>query len=101
MFPLSLGPPTMAVLPSEDSATEMPCAAAPFAPEPTSFGPCCENWASAIWDEKSRPAKNSTESPNILNDPAYVRRSTCEGTSGLTDLRTDLTYQCTNCTMTV
>ena len=30
----------MAVLPSADSATEMPCSAAPTAPVPTSFVPC-------------------------------------------------------------
>src|SRR6516225_10590172 len=38
---LSLGPPTMAVLPSADSATEMPWQALPTAPLPTSFLPCC------------------------------------------------------------
>src|SRR5450631_2633411 len=36
---LSLNPPTMAVLPSADSATEVPCRAAPTAPVPTSFDP--------------------------------------------------------------
>src|SRR5271165_3409232 len=38
---LSLGPPTMAVLPSADSATDMPWRAFPAAPVPTSFSPCC------------------------------------------------------------
>src|SRR5271165_3576566 len=38
---LSLGPPTMAVLPSADSATDMPWRALPTAPVPTSFLPCC------------------------------------------------------------
>jgi hypothetical protein len=38
---LSSGPPTMAVLPSPDSATETPCWAFPTAPAPTSFDPCC------------------------------------------------------------
>src|SRR6516165_9419437 len=37
---LSPGPPTMAVLPSADSATEMPCWAPPTAPVPTSLLPC-------------------------------------------------------------
>src|ERR1019366_2055950 len=37
---LSWSPSTMAVLPSEDKATEMPCSALSTAPEPTSFDPC-------------------------------------------------------------
>src|SRR6478672_3909416 len=39
---LSLGPPMSAVLPSADSASDMPWLAAPTAPEPTSFLPCCD-----------------------------------------------------------
>src|ERR1700691_4045020 len=42
-LPLAAGPPTMAVLPSADSATERPWSAAPTAPLPTSFGPCWVN----------------------------------------------------------
>src|ERR1700757_1704301 len=38
---LSDHPPTMAVLPSADSATDMPWRAFPTAPLPTSFLPCC------------------------------------------------------------
>src|SRR6266581_3346961 len=38
---LSAHPPTMAVLPSADSATDMPWRALPTAPAPTSFLPCC------------------------------------------------------------
>src|SRR5262249_57819664 len=37
----SKSPPTAAVLPSADSATEMPSLAAPPAPVPTNFEPCC------------------------------------------------------------
>src|SRR5262245_36430777 len=37
---LSESPPTMAVLPSPDSATEVPCPAVPTALLPMSFGPC-------------------------------------------------------------
>ena len=37
---LSPGPPTMAVLPSADSATDMPCWALPAAPVPTNLLPC-------------------------------------------------------------
>src|SRR4029079_16886855 len=36
---LSQRPPTIAVLPSADSETEVPCSAAPIAPAPTSL-PC-------------------------------------------------------------
>jgi hypothetical protein len=39
-FELSVFPPTMAVLPSADSATEEPCWAFPTAPLPTSLLPC-------------------------------------------------------------
>src|SRR3984893_17758130 len=38
---LSPGPPRMAVLPSAESATDVPCRALPTAPLPTSFLPCC------------------------------------------------------------
>src|SRR5262249_8217603 len=38
---LSLGPPTMALLPSADNATDMPWQALPTASLPTSFLPCC------------------------------------------------------------
>src|SRR5262249_4684986 len=38
--PLSFGPPTMAVLPSADSATEVPWLASPTAPVPASAPPC-------------------------------------------------------------
>src|SRR6516165_9121906 len=37
---LSPGPPTMAVLPSAESATDMPCWPLPTAPVPTSLLPC-------------------------------------------------------------
>src|SRR6516165_3372043 len=40
-LPLSDHPPTMAVLPSADNATDMPWRAFPTAPLPTSFLPCC------------------------------------------------------------
>src|ERR1700750_2138218 len=66
---LSRGPPTMAVLPLADSATEAPCSAFPTAPVPTSFGPCCENCACAGCDEKSSVAKTRTDAadnPGVL-----------------------------------
>src|SRR6516165_6139165 len=43
----SCGPPTMAVLPSAETATEVPCTTFdPTAPVPTSLGPCCTKSAS-------------------------------------------------------
>src|SRR5262249_31503913 len=41
VLPLSDHPPTMAVLPSAESETDMPWRAFPTAPVPTSFLPCC------------------------------------------------------------
>src|SRR6516164_2440579 len=41
VLPLSDHPPTMAVLPSAESATDMPWRAFPTAPVPTSLLPCC------------------------------------------------------------
>src|SRR6266511_473018 len=41
MPPLSLAPPTMTMLPSADSATEVPWRALATAPVPTSLSPCC------------------------------------------------------------
>src|SRR5262249_24175674 len=38
---LSSGPPTRAMLPSADSATETPCAADPTASLATNLSPCC------------------------------------------------------------
>ncbi len=40
---LSSGPPTMAVVPSAEIATEVPCRAYPTAPVPTSLLPCCDH----------------------------------------------------------
>src|SRR5262245_38555481 len=40
-LPLSKGPPTMAVLPSPDNATDRPWSPDPTAPVPTSLLPCC------------------------------------------------------------
>src|ERR1035441_3275073 len=39
-LPISSAPPTMAVFPSPDNATELPCHAPPTAPVPTSLPPC-------------------------------------------------------------
>jgi hypothetical protein len=47
------GPPTMAVLPSADSATDMPWLVLPTAPVPTSFGHC---WKVCIGATCSRVA---------------------------------------------
>src|SRR5580704_9999329 len=60
---LSVFPPTIRVLPSADNATEKPCCAAPTAPLPTSFGPCCANCASAARGERSIIAEIRIKNP--------------------------------------
>src|ERR1035437_2594803 len=60
--PLSPHPPTMAVLPSAERDTEAPRIAFPTALEPTSFGPCCENCATAVCVRNSMPM---TVNPNF------------------------------------
>jgi hypothetical protein len=52
----SCGPPTIAVLPSADTATDVPCWGVPTPPAPTSGGPRWTNWASAMDDERSSVA---------------------------------------------
>src|SRR5450759_5113421 len=52
-LPLSAYPPTMAVLPSAETDTEVPCRAGSTAPVPCNFGPCCKNCARAGWEESS------------------------------------------------
>jgi hypothetical protein len=63
--PLSLSPPTLAVLPSADSATEKPWSAFPTAPVPTSFGPCCVNCASASSGKTSSAEKHTSAATKI------------------------------------
>src|SRR5208282_6573826 len=59
---LSSGPPTMAVLPSADTATEVPWSTCgPAAPLPTSFDPCCVNCASAGCETQMSAAKTRTD----------------------------------------
>jgi hypothetical protein len=77
MFPLSSGAPTMAVLPSADSATEKPCSAAPSALVPTNFGPSCENCAIANCDEKSRAPTIRTDALNDRDERKCDMGQTC------------------------
>jgi hypothetical protein len=58
----------MAVLPSADNATEVPCSACPTTSLPTSFGPCCVNCASANCDERSRATKIRIDAQDDLDD---------------------------------
>src|SRR5262249_20631615 len=60
VLPSSKWPPTSAVLPSDDSDTDAPCVAAPVAPVPTSFDPCCVNWAKAAPDERNEAPTSVT-----------------------------------------
>src|SRR6516162_6397041 len=58
---LGPGPPTIAVLPSADSATDMPWLVLPTAPVPTSFGRCSKDRTRSAF-AAARPF-GSTESP--------------------------------------
>jgi hypothetical protein len=67
--------PAMAVLPSPDTATDMPCWAFPTAPVPISFDPCCVNCPcdpcccpGASCNENRMAAKIPTDAPNNLDD---------------------------------
>src|SRR5215813_9482304 len=60
VLPLSDHPPTMAVLPSAESATDMPWRAFPTAPLPTSFLPCCVQVA---------PLRVNTHAPSAPQPP--------------------------------
>src|SRR5262245_7317435 len=74
--PLSLPPPTMAVLPSADSATERPWLAVPTDPLPTSFGPCCANCAGAGPVESSSAAQMASVAHDAVDvdDPSIRSR---------------------------
>src|SRR3984893_1930492 len=56
-------PPTIAVLPSADNATDMPCRAAPTAPLPTSFLPCCVH---------TSPLRMNTKAPSARHAPTMA-----------------------------
>src|SRR6516164_3657679 len=75
---LSSNPPTMAVLPSPDSATDQPCAAAPTAPVPTSFGPSCRKSANTGCDGQYSAAEISA-TPNSLDLVSRWRPHMSEG----------------------
>src|SRR6266581_572877 len=57
---LSAHPPTMAVLPSPESATDMPWRALPAAPVPTSLFPCCL---------QTPPLRVNTHAPSVRHPP--------------------------------
>src|SRR6266545_1474209 len=62
----SIYPPTMAVLPSADSATDQPCAALPTAPLPTSFCPCCVHTPLLRVNTHAAPAKGLSNGPPTM-----------------------------------
>src|SRR5258706_6734820 len=55
VFVSSTWPPRIAVSPSEESATEKPCCAAPVAPVPTSFAPCCVQTPAFLVNTQAAP----------------------------------------------
>src|SRR6185369_10942967 len=66
---LSLYPPTTAVFPSADTATELPCCDSPTAPVPTSLVPCWVNDAKA---DDAASENNSTDAA-VTSGFAYMR----------------------------
>src|SRR5262249_34518326 len=80
MLLLSWGPPTMAVLPSEEMATPRPCwESPPLEPVPTNFGPCCTNCADAVPDEsRTAPARRTTAAWRRIDSCAYRRVRTIQ-----------------------
>src|SRR6516164_3515596 len=109
--------PTMAVLPSEDSATDMPCPAFPTASVPTSLLPCwlqtsallrVKTQAAPVLEWSSRPPMiavlpspdSATDHPWLANptvpvassfDPCCVNwpRASCDEESRPTKIRSD------------
>src|SRR6266404_3623375 len=74
---LSSGPPTRAVLPSDDSATDHPCRAppaTPTAPVPTSFGPCCANCADTGCGPQISAAKITTDTMALATGEKQLSR---------------------------
>src|SRR5207237_2412370 len=64
-WPSSHLPPISAVFPSSDSATLAPCSAAPTAPLPTSFDPCCDQVDPERVNTHAAPLKLSSHVPPI------------------------------------
>ena len=68
---LSVCPPTIAVLPSAEIATEMPWRAAPTAPLPTSLPPCCDHAPPLRTNTHAAPAPELSEgAPAIAVSPS-------------------------------
>src|SRR5947209_5869886 len=63
---LSPGPPTMAVLPSAESATDVPWRAFPTAPLPTSFLPCCFQTSPLRADTHAAPVLLASDHPPTI-----------------------------------
>ena len=66
MLPLSLSPPTMVVLPLEDSETERPCSAPPIAPVPTSLLPCWDQTLALRVKTHTAPMFPSSANPPTM-----------------------------------
>ena len=63
---LSLPPPTIAVLPSEERATDLPWFAFPTAPVPTSFAPCCAQTPPVLVKTHAAPADELSANPPTI-----------------------------------
>src|SRR5262245_20068100 len=63
---LSLGPPTIAVLPSAERATDHPWLALPTAPVPTSFLPCCAHMPRVRLNTQAAPVLLLSDHPPTM-----------------------------------
>src|SRR5271157_4983912 len=76
--PLSPGPPTTAMLPSAESATEEPCVAFPTAPEPASLPPCWVHTLPERVKTHAAPARLlSSGPPTMAVLPSADRATDC------------------------
>ena len=81
---LSASPPTIAVLPSLDNATEKPCPAFPTAPVPTSLLPCCIH-SPPLRVKPRRPGVRVVARPAHDGGVAIGRQSDGDALSGVSN----------------
>src|SRR3954454_5496156 len=80
----------MAVLPSPESATEVPCSAVPTglgptAPVPTSFAPCCVHAATGLSDGPLKLRVNTHAAPTWLLSKAPPRMAVLPSADNVTE----------------
>src|ERR1035437_10995812 len=101
MPPLSWFPPTMAVLPSAERATDAPWAAAPTLPEPTSLVPCWVQFTPVLVQTHAAPLPSSLGPPTMAVLPS-AERATEEPCQAFPDaVPTNFGPCCVNCAAAV